>query len=394
MKKMLFLTQLALCLFFCQTYAWQTIDEGKLQALTDKAEKTHSEAIIVYHNNRLVTEKYFGSGHAQKKIEAMSCTKSIVGLAVACLLSDGDLNSLDTPVHKFYPEWNQGMKKEVSIKHLVQMTSGIQNVTNAGLEIYPSPDFVKLALAAELSHPPGEVFSYNNKALNLMAGVIKQITGQRMDQYIGERLFAPLGITEFSWSLDEAGNPHVMSGCRIKPADFVKLGLLVLNQGKVNGKEVISAVAMQQLTKPGEQYQGYGLLWWLDYEKAISVIDEQVFDRLRAAKVNEDFISRLTEVKGRYNTQEELFGKMTAVFGPQVMKIVNEALAGTGASFRRREFSGQVRYRADGYLGNFIAIDPNTGIVAVRMISHESHQDSQDNFSDFTKMVFNLTRTD
>jgi len=171
----------------------QTIDKYKLDVLLKKAEQTHSEAVIVYKDNQLVTEKYFGIGQADTKIESMSCTKSIVGLAVACMLSDQTLASLDEPVSRYYPEWRQGQKQAITVRHLVNMTSGLQNHPNASVEIYPSPDFIQLALAAELTSKPGEVWSYNNKSLNLMAGVIKKITGQRMDQYIGERLFQTLG---------------------------------------------------------------------------------------------------------------------------------------------------------------------------------------------------------
>jgi CubicO group peptidase (beta-lactamase class C family) len=116
------------------------------------------------------------------------------------------------------------------------MTSGLQNELNATIEIYPSKNFVQLGLCAELTNKPGEKFEYNNKSLNLMAGVFKKITGKRIDKYIGERLFKPLGIIDFTWGLDDAGNPHVISGCQIKPKDFAKLGLLLLNKGKYNNK--------------------------------------------------------------------------------------------------------------------------------------------------------------
>lgn len=197
---------LMLSSFLSMTYG-QKVDGAKLQTLLKKAEETHSEAVIIYQDNQLVAEKYFGIGKPDVKIEAMSCTKSIVGLAVACLLTDGLIKSLDTPVADFYPEWKQGQKHLVTIRHLVNMTSGMQNNPNASVEIYPSDNFVQLALAAELSKRPGEAFEYNNKSLNLMVGIIMKITGKRMDDYIGERLFKPLEITDYSWTLDNAGNP-------------------------------------------------------------------------------------------------------------------------------------------------------------------------------------------
>lgn len=372
--------------------AQDQINQSRLKQLISAAEASHSEGLIVYHNNKLVTEKYFGIGKPETKIEAMSATKSIVGLAVACLISDGVFQNLDVAVHRFFPEWKQGQKQDITVKHLVHMTSGIQNVPNAGKEIYPSPDFVQLALTAELTTKPGEVFSYNNKSLNLMAGLIQKATGKRMDVYIGERLFKPLGITDYTWSLDDAGNPHVMSGCQIKPADFVKIGLLLLNKGSHQGKQIISENAIDLVTKPCDKYKPYGMLWWLDSENTISTVDDEIIEKMELAQLAPAFIEKVTELKGVYASSDQFRKKLMEVFGPQGFYEINQEIGGKPVNLRKREYSGRVTYRADGYLGNMIIVDPASNLVAIRMISHESHNSQADNFNDFQDMVLTLTR--
>lgn len=382
-------------LFFTSLHfasAQGSINPERLEQLTKAAEASHSEALIVYQHGKLIKEQYFGIGKADTKIESMSSTKSIVGLAVACLISDGVFPNLDVPVHKYFPEWRQGQKQEITVKHLVHMTSGIQNVPNAGKEIYPSPDFVQLALAAELTTQPGEVFSYNNKSLNLMAGLIEKVTGKRMDVYIGERLFTPLGISDYRWTQDEAGNPHVMSGCQVKPIDFVKIGLLLLNGGSYEGQQIISKNAIEMVIAPCEKYQAYGMLWWLDYENTTSIVDDEIIENMKLADVDPQFIEKVKKLKGRYTTTVEFRKKLTEVFGPQGFREVNEAIGSKPVDLRKREHAGRVSYRADGYLGNFIIVDPHTNIVAIRMTSHESHNSQADNFGDFKNMVLNLTR--
>ncbi len=374
------------------TRAQDRINPARLAQLISAAEASHSEGLIIYHNNKLITEKYFGIGKPETKIEAMSATKSIVGLAVACLISDGVFQSLDQPVHRYFPEWKQGQKQEITIKHLVHMTSGIQNVPNAGLEIYPSDDFVQLALTAELTTRPGEVFSYNNKSLNLMAGLIQKATGKRMDEYIGERLLKPLGITDYTWTLDNAGNPHVMSGCQIKPMDLAKIGLLLLNKGKYQGEQIISGNAMDMVTAACEKFKAYGMLWWLDYEHTISVVDDEIIEKMKQAEIDTAFIGKVIALKGRYASSSEFRQKLMEVFGPQGFREVNRAIGSKPIDLRKREYSGRVTYRADGYLGNYIIVDPETNIVAIRMISHESHNSQADNFGDFRNRVLALTQ--
>lgn len=368
----------------------QHIRREKLDSLMSKAERTHSEAVIIFQANKLVAERYFGNAKPTTLIESMSCTKSIVGLAVACMLSDKLIDSLDIPIHQYYPEWKQGQKQLITIRHLVNMTSGLQNDPVATKEIYPSPDFVKLALAAELVAKPGAEWSYNNKSLNLMAGVIRQVTGKRMDKYIGDRLFKPLGIKNFKWTLDKAGNPHVMSGCQIRPADFIKIGLLLSNNGIYEGKEVISSASIRQVIDPCPKYKGYGMLWWIDYKNTISIVDDQCISSLAQAGIDKDFMDKVLQMKGVYTSDDAYIAKIKVVFGENPWEYINKTLGST-LRIRRKEFVGEVSYRADGYLGNYIVVDPKTNIVAVRMISGNSYEGEQDYFADFRQMILGLT---
>src|SRR5262245_18810332 len=182
-----------------------SVNKQALEKLLKRAAETHSDAVMIFKDSQLVGE-YFAKERG--KIELMSCTKSIVNIAIGRLIDAGKIKSLDQPVYEFYPEWKQGRKKLITIRHLLNHTSGLQNVPNTSVEIYPSSDFVKLALAAEVSDTPGSKFSYNNKAVNLLAGIVQVASGKRMDIYFRDEIFQPMDITDFAWTLDESGNPH------------------------------------------------------------------------------------------------------------------------------------------------------------------------------------------
>ena len=199
----------------------------------------------------------------RRPIELMSALKSVVAIAVGSLLQDGKLKSLDEPVHTFFPEWNQGRKKLITVRHLLNHTSGLQNVPNAGVEIYPSRDAIALALAAELTSDPGTEFSYNNKAVNLLAGVIERAACLRMDLYIGQKLFAPLGITDYQWHFDRSGQPHAMAGLRLHAADAAKFGQVVLSRGVFESKRIVTEEFVEEMLAPGQtMHPASGLLWW------------------------------------------------------------------------------------------------------------------------------------
>ncbi|MFO0356898.1 MAG: serine hydrolase domain-containing protein [Sphingobacteriaceae bacterium] len=369
----------------------QAIVKSKLDELIKVSEAKHSSALIIYENNNLVCEQYASKGQFRKQIEAMSATKSIVGIAVACLLDDGLLNSLDVPVYKFYPEWKQGKKKNITIRHLVNMTSGIQNVLMAPEEIYPAPDFVQLALTAELTDDPGTKFSYNNKSVNLLAGIIEKITGKRMDIYIGSRIFKPLGILDYKWELDSKGNPHAMSGCSIKPIDFVKIGILLLNKGKYNDRVVVSEKYLKRVVEPCEIFGEYGMLWWLKYEQSVSIVNDSTLAPLIKGTIPDSTKQKLLNMKGRYSTDADFEKKAFEILGDYAWRYTQDFLPET-TSIRRKELKGIISYKAAGYLGNYIIVDPVNNIVALRMIDGDDYQTENDGFFNFENLVLGLTK--
>lgn len=239
----------------------QNINKEALKDLHMASENTGSDAVVILHNNEIIAEWYFGQ--KKRPIEIMSVLKSIVSLGVGHLLTEGNIDSLDQPVYSFYPQWKQGRKQQITIRHLLNHTSGLQNVSNAGVEIYPSPNAINLALAAELENDPGSTFSYNNKAVNLLAGIIKKASGQRMDQFFGSVFFNQMGIDEYRWYFDKSGNPHAMAGLRLSAKDLAKFGRLILNEGVWEGKRLVSKEYIETMLDQGQPYDSrFGLLWW------------------------------------------------------------------------------------------------------------------------------------
>lgn len=137
----------------------------------------------------------------------------------------GLLDSLDTPVHEFYPEWSEEPYSGITVRHLLNHTSGLESPMPTD-PIYASDGFVRFALESDLETSPGEEMVYNNCATNLLAGLVGEAAGSRLDRFLGEELFGPMGITDFSWSLDDAGNPHGMAGFQVRPEDLARLGQL------------------------------------------------------------------------------------------------------------------------------------------------------------------------
>ncbi|MEM9555410.1 MAG: serine hydrolase [Acidobacteriota bacterium] len=377
----------ALLLALCSAHAVGA--ETGLEAIRTAAEQAHSDAVVIQRDGEVVAEWYFGEERGP--IELMSVVKSVVAVGVGRLLELGIIDSVDQPVHSVYPEWNQGRKKDITIRHLLNHTSGLQDHRSAGVEIYPSPNAIRLALAAELSEDPGSAFRYNNKATNLLAGIIHEASGQRMDQFLVQELFRPLGIERYQWYYDASGNPHAMAGLRLHAIDLAKIGQLVLDRGVWNGQRLIPEAYLDDMLAQGQaHYLPCGLLWWRLPSETRYLYDRQRRAELESAGVAEEDLRALEPLLGQtFTTRPDRDRALDDALGSDWRQILLERFQGTGIDpVFRREYGEIVGYYGDGYLGQTVLVIPSHGVVAVRQVRGDDDYDPEvDGFTDFKDLV-------
>lgn len=392
----------------------QTVDKGSLENLINRAKETHSSALVVYQDDKLILNQCFDSTYIP--LNAMSATKSFANLGIGLLITDGKLKSIDEPVCNYYPEWNQGMKKEITIRQLLNHTSGMQALRTT-TEIYSSPDYVQLALCAEISDTPGSKFFYNNKAVNLLAGIIQKASGMRMDEYINEKIFKPLEINNFRWLTDsfkhnaksvadtaflKQGNPGAFADLYIRADDMAKVGLLVLHKGKWKGKQIISESWFDESLRQAQPFNSTcGLLWWLIYDPLTSYVtfDNSNIEKLQEASINDSIIIDLKKITGRYENQSVLLNTIDTI---KSIKKIGGSNAFRKLLYKQSFFddfytfnkanSSIIGFAARGYLGQYIDIFPGKKLVVIRTIRSENSKLPADKFYDFDILSYQLVK--
>ncbi len=408
--KVILITVCSIALLGCDS----KVNLTAVAALQKRAKDTNTSGLVVYIGDSLIVNDSFGS--KPRLQDAMSATKSVVNLAIGKLLTDSLIRSIDEPVSLYYPEWKQGNKKEITIRHLMNHTSGLQSdrMTN---EIYKSPDFVQLALSAQLNDPPGSKFFYNNKATNLLAGIVQKASGIRMDHYLKAKLFDPLGMKDYLWLTDSflhhynstgiqdtaylrQGNPIAMAELLITPLEFAKLGLFILNKGKIADQQVIDEAWLEELFKAGQDFDPTcGLLWWLIYDPETSFVSfrEEQLEKLEQLKLDEWIFIELKSIKGDYKRPIDFSNRLDSLPSIQAM--------GGRMPFRLKLFemgfyeniyewhtTKVIGISAKGTYGQYLTIYPDKGIVAVRMIDPENYSGAEDDFAEFEYMVYDLVK--
>lgn len=366
----------------------EEVDPAALKMLTDRAVATGSDAVVVYFHGTKILD--YHSPKERQPIYIMSCTKSMVGLAVGEAIAEGKIKSIDEPVYDFFPEWKQGRKKLVTIRHLLSMTSGLQH-TGVGAEIYPLPDSVKMALAAELQTQPGAAFSYNNKAVNLLGGIIHVATGEWLDMYVRDHFFDPMDIGFWKWERDDAGNAYAFADLALLPDDFAKFGTLVLQHGMWNGKQLVPSSWIDQLGLQSQPYEPlYGLLWWRVPTGATGMLTSKHLAELAKGGVDPKLIQQLKPLLGKRVHSMLEWHRLLAASVPdwQARTAVPGLIGPYGLDIPTWQYDGFDGIAAEGSLGQYLVVFPDLDLVAVRQIEpFDGYDFMQNRFEDFPDMV-------
>ena len=372
------------------------VDREKLTRLIERGRQTNSDAVIVIQNGKVLAEEYYDQ--PKGPVYIASAGKSLTALAIGKLIDQRKIRSLNQPVSDFYPEWLQGRKKLITIRMLLNHTSGIQNIPNASVEIerkYPPVNVIKLAIAAELSDPPGKNWSYNNKAVGLLAGIIRKASGKRMDIYFADEFYSPMGIEKYNWIWDEDGNPLSYGGHLIEPMGLAKFGQLMLDGGRFEGKQIISRKFVEEAIKPSQKhFTAAGLLWWRYTKASRSVIDSEKFARMEKDKISPDFLKKIAPLKNKvFSNDKEYTLALEKALGKNWNRIVRENLKNTNYGLRKRTFSPEIiGFYSTGFRGNYLIVLPEEKLVAVRIVrNNPDYNWKTDGFPDFLELAAELT---
>ena len=265
----------------------QTVDiDAKQIHLPSWLEETQTTGFLVVKNGVIVSEDYYRGNRSDTTPILMSVTKSVVSILIGMAMESGLIRSIEDPVDLYAPILKEGGYAGVSLRNVLQMSSGIR-----WREDYDdlSSDVVRFAVAhlrgstnkfvAKLPNekPPGTFHHYASADTQVLAMVLEAVTGKRLAHYAEEKLWQPLG-SEFDahWLTDYEGMVLGAGGMNAALRDMAKLGLLYLYNGKnYLGQSLVSRNWVQSSVtadaphlQPGKRASsdwvlGYGYQWWL-----------------------------------------------------------------------------------------------------------------------------------
>jgi CubicO group peptidase (beta-lactamase class C family) len=256
-------------------------DSSNGESLADYLDASGTTAFLVVHDDKLLYERYF-AGYDETSVQtSFSMAKSFASALAGIAIDEGDIKSVDEPITNYIPELleRDGRFKEITIRHLLTMSSGLKYEEGGNLpwgeeaddtKTYYATDLRDLALSCRIERKPGGRFEYNNYNPLLIGMILERATGMSVSGYLQQKLWKPMGMEAAgSWSLDStrSGLEKMESGVNARARDFARFGMLFAEEGSWKGEQLISRGWIEESTRadastdPSRNYQYF---WWVN----------------------------------------------------------------------------------------------------------------------------------
>lgn len=254
----------------------QGIPSAAVLALVDDAERKDLglHSLMLVRRGHVVAEGWWDPYEASHPHMLFSLSKSFASTAAGLAVAEGRL-SLDDTVLSFFPDEAPADPAPnlaaMCLRHLLSMSTGHDADTTGRLRDGEGGDWVRAFLAQPVTHAPGTHFVYNSGATYMVSAIVQKVTGQTVLDYLGPRLFGPLGIKNPTWESSPQGVSVGGWGLSITTEDIARFGQLYLQKGVWHGNRLLPDTWVAEATSaqvsngddPNSDWaQGYGFQFW------------------------------------------------------------------------------------------------------------------------------------
>jgi CubicO group peptidase (beta-lactamase class C family) len=243
-------------------------------------------SLIVSRRGEVIFERYYNGARRDRPANIKSASKSVISALVGIAVERGLIPSVTTPIVKYFPELAQdadARKREITVEHLLTMRPGLEGTSNRNYGAWvTSRNWVRHALARPMFAPPGQEMEYSTGNTHLLSAILTKASGKSTLEFANELLARPLGFTLPPWPRDPQGIYFGGNDMLFTPRQMLSFGELYLNEGRVNGQQVIRRDWVEQSCegrardrRPGNpgfdanrepdplRDREYGYLWWV-----------------------------------------------------------------------------------------------------------------------------------
>jgi CubicO group peptidase (beta-lactamase class C family) len=249
------------------TITYKLNGETKQTSLEDFLKSSQTTSFIIIKNDEVIYEGYFNGYTRDSVVTSFSIAKSFTSALIGIAIDEGYIHGLNDPIVEYLPELRDKGLDNVTIRHLLTMSTGIRYIH--GEELFPLfrplplsddswttdyPNLRRLALSVQSDGEiPGTAWKYNNYYPQLLGLILERTTHGSVSEFLQQKIWQPSGMEyPATWSLDSkaSGFEKMEQGINARAIDFARFGLLFLNNGNLNNQQIIPEQWVIESTSP------------------------------------------------------------------------------------------------------------------------------------------------
>lgn len=257
---------------------------GETLQARDFAERTFTDALLIIKDGRIVHEDYLNRTTPKTRFMSYSMGKSFNSIMAGAAIAEGKIGGVDDPIVKYMPELKGTAYDGLTLKHLLWMRTGVDWSDNffapgpahdAHVAAFVDNKQRYVVAAAGMKRgakPPGQGFNYNSIEAALVGEIVSRATGGTLSSYLSAKVWKPAGMeSDAFYVLDGApdvGKEFTAGAFNATLRDYGRVGQMMLDGGKANGRQILPAAWVKESTTPGpgvarnDDGTGYAYLWW------------------------------------------------------------------------------------------------------------------------------------
>jgi CubicO group peptidase (beta-lactamase class C family) len=263
------------------------MSDGRRWGVDDFLEHNRTMGLLILKGDRILVERYQYDRTAQQRFHSQSIAKTVVAMLVGIALQEGKIRSIDDLAQDYVPALADSPYGKTSLRYLLTMSSGVKyhetyqpgddnQVLTARTYKQQSAggvDILAPFASREREVPAGTRFYYASSETVTLALALRAAVGVPLADYLSEKVWKPMGAeADASWLIDAAGFEVGFVGLNVTLRDYGRLGLLLANEGAVEGKQIVPAAWVRAMTSADAPHlrfgaalgvAGYGYQTWL-----------------------------------------------------------------------------------------------------------------------------------
>lgn len=234
--------------------------------------KAHETEVLAVARDGKLEFAWFGPGRdGGSLLPVRSIAKPLTALAVGSAIAEGRIRNVQQPVGDFLEAWRADDRGRITLEQLLTMSSGLNSFPpdpaplGLTLQLAEGSDIRTTALAHSLVAAPGTRYAWGNVESQLLAMAVESASGMSYRDYLQSRLWKPLGLGTATLNVDRDGRTRAFCCLRIRADDLLKIGLMLVDGGRWQGRQILPAEWVAQMFSPSaiNPYHGYqAFLGW------------------------------------------------------------------------------------------------------------------------------------